>query len=213
VSPVVGWRNNASGQLGPAVEGQSRHYSPVIIGGESGYQEITGGWDHTIALDAAGNVWAWGGNNYGQLGIGSQANQREPVLVPGVSGIVDVVAGSHSSYALTADGRVFSWGRNTEGMLGIRTRTLWETSPKLVPVPPVVELEASPAHVIVRTASPSRRASSRRRVLAARRTVSGSPARDMMSGSYPWMDLLIAAMEVASLSTASRVKASSGPSR
>jgi hypothetical protein len=56
-------------------------------------------------------------------------------------------------------------------------------------------------------------AGEQRRVLVARRTVPVSPARDRTAGSYPLMDRLIAAMEVAPPSTASSIRASSGPSR
>jgi alpha-tubulin suppressor-like RCC1 family protein len=33
------------------------------------------------AIDSIGDVWAWGQNNEGQLGIGSTKNQSSPVSV------------------------------------------------------------------------------------------------------------------------------------
>ena len=36
---------------------------------------------HTCALTTSGNIWCWGGNSVGQLGIGSTADQYIPVAV------------------------------------------------------------------------------------------------------------------------------------
>ena len=42
---------------------------------------------HTLALAESGNVWAWGGNDQGQLGIGpDEEKATEPRLVKALQG-------------------------------------------------------------------------------------------------------------------------------
>lgn len=75
---------------------------------------------HVAAVQAAppGYAWAWGTNQYGQLGDGSTASSTMPVQVSGLSNVVAVAGGSNYSLALTQDGRVFAWGWNPYGELG-----------------------------------------------------------------------------------------------
>lgn len=73
---------------------------------------------HNIALAANGTVWAWGENNSGQLGIGSQKDQKIPVSVPGINNVIAISVGLGHSAALKNDGTVWTWGDNRAGQLG-----------------------------------------------------------------------------------------------
>ena len=77
----------------------------------------TGDW-HSLALDASGNVWAWGDDAHGQLGRGATLTATVPSVVPGLSNIVQVSAGDGSSMALDQNGSVWAWGNNYHGRLG-----------------------------------------------------------------------------------------------
>jgi len=44
-------------------------------------QQVNGGYIHSLALMSDGTVWAWGENNYGQLGDGTNTNRTTPVQV------------------------------------------------------------------------------------------------------------------------------------
>jgi len=85
---------------------------------------------HVLALRAGGTVWAWGTDDYGQLGDGmTQPLSRLPgqVLGPGGKGqltrVTAIAAGGHFSLALRVDGSVWAWGQNNLGQLGIGTRS------------------------------------------------------------------------------------------
>jgi alpha-tubulin suppressor-like RCC1 family protein len=121
---VQAWGSNGRGQLGAGqVPGG---ITPVQVKGVGGtgvlgnIVQVTGGEGHSLALDANGNVYAWGMNDHGQLGLGrSDTNPNaEPFQVPGLSNIVAIAAGYRHSMALRNDGTVFAWGFNSTGQLG-----------------------------------------------------------------------------------------------
>lgn len=76
-----------------------------------------------VTLRDDGTVWAWGLNEYGQLGDGTTTDRHTPVQVSGLSDIVSVAAGSYHAAALKDDGTVWAWGRNNWGQLGDGTTT------------------------------------------------------------------------------------------
>ncbi|AIQ70919.1 RCC1 domain-containing protein [Paenibacillus graminis] len=79
---------------------------------------MAGGESYSLAVKSDGSVWAWGYNNGGQLGDGTQTDRWEPIQVTGLSGIREVSAGRTHSLAKGSDGSVWSWGSNGYGQLG-----------------------------------------------------------------------------------------------
>lgn len=50
-------------------------------------EEIAAGSEHALALTTTGDVWGWGSNNDGQLGIGHTLRPpREPQLITALCG-------------------------------------------------------------------------------------------------------------------------------
>lgn len=83
---------------------------------------VAAGRFHTLALRGDGTVWAFGDNQYGQLGIatnsGTTLPNPTPTQIPGLSAIVAIAGGHSHSLAVRADGTVWSWGWNGAGQLG-----------------------------------------------------------------------------------------------
>jgi len=126
---VVAWGNNFDGQLG---NGSSVGNSsvPVVVSILTDVQAVAAGRIHTLALRSDGTVMAWGRNDNGQLGDGTQGTDRStPVFVTGLNGVVAIRAGRTHSLALKSDGTVWAWGDNFNGQLGIGS-----TQDSLVPV-------------------------------------------------------------------------------
>ena len=77
---------------------------------------------HTLAVQADGTLWAWGDNNFGQLGLGDTSARTVPTLVSdaGVSGDewVAVSTGIAHTLALRDDGTLWAWGFGGVGRLG-----------------------------------------------------------------------------------------------
>jgi len=77
---VYAWGMNSDGQLGQGTTANSN--VPLLVSGlPAGIVDVRAGGIHSLALDSLGDVWAWGQNNEGQLGIGSTTNQSSPVSV------------------------------------------------------------------------------------------------------------------------------------
>lgn len=80
---------------------------------------IKAGGAHVLALKDDGTVWAWGDNYFGQLGDGTDSDQRNyPIQINELSDIIAIDAGEYHSVALKNDGTVWAWGRNLDGELG-----------------------------------------------------------------------------------------------
>jgi len=73
---------------------------------------------HSLALLETGECWAWGDNQYGQLGDGGTSKQSRPVKVQIVGKVVAVAAGAWHSLALLETGECWAWGYNQYGQLG-----------------------------------------------------------------------------------------------
>jgi hypothetical protein len=134
------WGRNNYGQLGIGTKTNScifdiyfQLYScpnPVQVETDTQWVSVSTGYTHTMALKADGSLWAWGRNDYGQLGIGTKTNSCSyddlgwyvcfaPVQVGTDTGWGSVVAGDAHNAALKTDGSLWVWGWNDYGQLGI----------------------------------------------------------------------------------------------
>ncbi|XP_078532227.1 E3 ISG15--protein ligase HERC5-like isoform X2 [Lissotriton helveticus] len=84
--------------------------------------QVACGDHHCMALSKGGELFTWGENTHGQLGLRSQpSRQSTPQLVEHLMGspLAQITAGSAHSIALSLTGTVYSWGNNTAGQLGL----------------------------------------------------------------------------------------------
>ena len=100
---------NSRGQLGLGHKNAISPSLPVRIPSLSSLPvRVTAvfcGYDHAFALTAGDDVFAWGRNSKGQLGLGNTVDQPQPQKVRLLCGrkVVTVVAGAEHSLALTAE--------------------------------------------------------------------------------------------------------------
>ena len=82
-------------------------------------------------INNEGDVYAWGVNDDGQLGIGNTDYQRDPIKINELSNIVKIEENGENYYAITENGEVYVWGVNDDGLLGISSTNLQEVPIKL----------------------------------------------------------------------------------
>jgi alpha-tubulin suppressor-like RCC1 family protein len=63
--------------IGPVRRDWERPVPPIGMDGVIFWK----GWDTTFAVKGDGTVWAWGRNDYGQIGNGSRENQHTPIQI------------------------------------------------------------------------------------------------------------------------------------
>ena len=85
------------------------------------------GFGQVLALNEAGEVWAWGRNSDGQVGSGTLKKPTAPQKLS-LSGIVDIAAGGKFSIALDENGVLWGWGSNAHHQLS-RGNEKYFTSP------------------------------------------------------------------------------------
>ena len=70
----------------------------------------------SMFIDESNNLYAWGRNNYGQLGNGTTENSNQLVFV--MDNVVSVSSQANSTVAIRKDGSLWGWGSNGFGQLG-----------------------------------------------------------------------------------------------
>ena len=79
---------------------------------------VAAGNSHTVVRTSAGDLYVWGLNTNGQLGLGSTTSTTLPTQVTTLSSVAAVAAGTNHTLALKSDGTVWSFGANSYGQLG-----------------------------------------------------------------------------------------------
>ena len=108
---------NSDGQLGYApncFDCSTLRQVPTL----NGMTAVAAGERHSVALRQDGTVWAWGHNDYGQLGDGTITSRSSPVQAANLGNVTAIVSGWRHTGALRNDGTVWSWGYNDFGELG-----------------------------------------------------------------------------------------------
>lgn len=119
-----GWGSNASGELGlgdSAIRREPVMIDPGTNTGMGGkWIVVSAGSSHVAAIREDGSLWAWGTNEYGQLGDGTTNGTPNLKRIDnGTNGKwVQVVAGYDFTLGMKADGTIWGWGTNRNGNMG-----------------------------------------------------------------------------------------------
>ncbi|KAI2658144.1 putative E3 ubiquitin-protein ligase HERC4 [Labeo rohita] len=120
---VFAWGLGSDGQLGLSnIEDCIRVPRTVKSLSEVHITQVACGYWHSLALATGGQIFSWGQNKYGQLGLGKQgASVSSPKVIQSLQGVpfAQISAGGAHSFGLTLSGAVFGWGRNKFGQLGL----------------------------------------------------------------------------------------------
>lgn len=120
---IYTWGRNNYGQMGIGTKSFSPTPTPTKVGTKNNWVNITSGYNYCLAVNSSGEVYSWGQNNYGQLGLGNDSLQESPQKI-NLSGVNQISAGAYHTFAILENGDVYSWGRNQDGQLGIGNNDL-----------------------------------------------------------------------------------------
>lgn len=93
--------------------------TPTQIGSASNWVQVGTGTHFAVALNSDGELYSWGVNDCGQLGLGSTTPTNTPTRVGSASDWKFITCGQESAYAINESGEMYSWGRNLGGQLGL----------------------------------------------------------------------------------------------
>ena len=124
--------NRIYGQLG--LGNRNNTSSPVQIGTNTNWKWVGRAWQGHFAINTSGELYAWGSNYQGNLGINIDAAdttaRSSPVQIPGTNW--KSVDGAINAVAVKTDGTLWTWGYNHVGQLGLNDR-IHRSSPTQVP--------------------------------------------------------------------------------
>ena len=84
--------------------------------------------NHNLAITAGGELYAWGRNDFGQVGDGTTTDRTAPTRIGSAANWAEISAQETHSLALTTSGELYAWGWNITGQLGDGT-TVDQTTP------------------------------------------------------------------------------------
>ncbi|NCA98358.1 MAG: hypothetical protein EOM70_03165 [Clostridia bacterium] len=139
---LFAWGDNTHGQLGDGTT--DSHRAPALVSGISQVIDVSAGSDHILALSTVSGyrqLYVWGDNSLGQLGLGGQKatskQQLQPVLLdltgnldPSDERLLSVAAGYAQSAAVrdvstsrfgqpVQTNELYLWGLNASHQLGL----------------------------------------------------------------------------------------------
>ena len=117
------WGSNYYGQLGDGTTSDSSIPVQVIISGIPGavnddWIAVSTGGGYTVAIKKGGTIWAWGDNQYGQLGNGESGSSIPVQVGNNTDDWKTVSAGYYHAVAIKNNGELWAWGLNDFGQLG-----------------------------------------------------------------------------------------------
>ncbi|XP_065334376.1 RCC1 and BTB domain-containing protein 1-like [Cloeon dipterum] len=134
---VYAWGRNGNGQLGLGTKQDTLFPTKIegILATKRVVQVACSDY-HTLVLTSDREVFSFGRNYFGQLGLGHSDDQILPMKLdfPAAGRVVTTIACLiYSSVALLDSGEVLAWGENEDGILGHNGDVEEQNIPRKVP--------------------------------------------------------------------------------
>ena len=155
---VYCWGHNSQGQLGN--DSSSDRSSAVQVVDDNGdnlrnIMKVSTGQQHSCALTYGGNVYCWGNNDYGQLGLGAGKvgdRQKKARLVNNIDNAVDLILGANFSCVIDDLNNVKCWGDNSSHQIKY-TSTSYYANPTSLNYADALSFKTGAKHLCVRRAN------------------------------------------------------------
>ena len=129
---LFAWGSGSAGVLGNGTRAGANSpstVSPSSFPVGTDFRSVAAGANTSIAITRAGQLFGWGYNGDGQLGIGLETLfQTTPIAVstnglPINTTFSSIAVGYDHTLALSSEGLIYAWGDNTKGQLGNGTQS------------------------------------------------------------------------------------------
>jgi alpha-tubulin suppressor-like RCC1 family protein len=166
---LLAFGSNEAGQLGTTTNAGKANANPTPLsiglpGATGPAVSLAEGEEHGLVATSSGQLYSFGANLWGQLGVAANSGTATltttptPVGLPGATGgAVQVAAGRTHSLVLTSSGQLYSFGENQYGQLGRTTSGGAQATPGLVALPgatgPVAQIAAGAQHSLALTST------------------------------------------------------------
>lgn len=119
------WGENAVGEL--AQGNTTLKSSPTQIGALTNWKDVvvsisSGNASSVFAINSNNELYAWGINTEGRLGLGNVQPRSSPVQVGALTNWKQISAGQ-ATIAVKTDNTIWSWGSNSAGAMGTNSPT------------------------------------------------------------------------------------------
>ena len=126
----VGGKNDEGGEVGDG--STTSRSSPVQIPGT--WTRVARGSNHGMALNSDGELYVWGYNYSGNLGLNNRTNYSGPQQVGSDTTWTDISCTASTSFATKTDGTLWAWGGGQYGQLGLnQPHSSYISSPTQIP--------------------------------------------------------------------------------
>jgi hypothetical protein len=126
---AVAWGANVDGELGLSPNigaGKSEECGSKVpcsrvakeVPSLKGLAQVSGGYQYSLVLNESGQVYAFGANDNGKLGLGSNSGTSTPKRVEGLAPVSKIAAGEQHSLALVREGEA-----QPEAIISIKSRS------------------------------------------------------------------------------------------
>ena len=146
--------NNPFGLLGLGDTVDRDVFTEIILPEGTKIKDIAVSEYTSYALDEEGNLWAWGYNQSGQVGDGTNIDVNFPKIVETDVKVIEVSFLGLSAYIIKNDGKLYSSGSDQYGQLGldlgVNDRNVFTHVP-FFDDKEIVDIRAGTSHVMVLT--------------------------------------------------------------
>ena len=111
------WGSNTYGQFGNGANG-GIFSTPVAVFSGNTWEKISASLDVTTAIKNKNELWTFGRNNWGQLGVGNTTGSSSPVQVGSLTTWTTLARGFGPFCFGKQGNSLYGWGQNPEGNIG-----------------------------------------------------------------------------------------------
>merc|ERR1711862_1071214 len=84
---------------------------------------------HSLCIDINNDLYVFGNNEGGELGLGDTDNRSKPIKHPSLSNIIDISKGGFHTFVKTSNNEIYAFGNNEYTQLGIETEDEHQITP------------------------------------------------------------------------------------